>query len=134
MKYYGFKFKKSVVDSSNFNPNVATWIGVMGTFIFIALAATNGSFKGRIGVDTIVLVAHPAIMWFLSLLSIERQWARKVLLAYALVSSVLTIALIAALWIGKQFVPAVLLLLFLLNVGVPFLMIDKKRFLWRKPN
>jgi len=131
LKYYGFKFKKSVVDRSNFNPNVATWIGVWGTFIFIVLAGVNGGFKGGpIGTKgSLIFVAHPAFMWFLCLLSIDYLWPRRILLVYSILSAVLAFALTLAIWIEKQFLDPLSFLLFLLSSGVPVLILRKRKSL-----
>ncbi|MDQ7050925.1 MAG: hypothetical protein Q9M92_15885 [Enterobacterales bacterium] len=75
MKYYGFKFEKSVAEKSKINRNVGTWIGLVGTALFLVSATLSGGFKGPMLDGLFLTIAYPALLWFLSLLGIQHQWA-----------------------------------------------------------
>ena len=80
MKYYGFRFKTFIVEKSKLNGHVSTWIGLIGTFLFIVSAAESGGFKGRIGDELWLTIVYPAILWFLCLLAVEHRWAKIVII------------------------------------------------------
>jgi len=74
VKRYGFKFQKSLAEKSKINRNVGTWIGLVGTALFLVSATISGGFKGPMIDGLFLTIAYPAFLWFLSLLGIQREW------------------------------------------------------------
>ena len=97
MKYYGFKQEKLVGKVSSLNRNLGTWIGILGTFIFLVSAAEAGGFKGRMSGVFFLTILYPALLWFLTLLSDEHDWVEttmQVFVSIGLASSILLLFII----------------------------------------
>lgn len=118
MKYYGFKFQSFGVEKSKLNRHVGTWIGLIGTFLFLISAVESGGFKGRMGPELWLTIVYPAALWFISLLGVEHSWARKLIIFVSGLASMLSIAANLYLWFEKERIVPSLVCLLILNIGV----------------
>lgn len=127
MKYYGFKFRKTSITSSNINSSVSTWIGLVGTFLFIVSAVEMGGFKGRMDGQVFYAVLYPAIIWFFAHMAVEHSWAKTVIVYLSGLAAIIGLVVIIYIAVKKHsFLPsAVLFLIF--NIGTYYLARQKKK-------
>lgn len=118
MKYYGFKFRSSSPETTVINRNVGTWIGLIGSLLFLISAAESGGFKGRIGAELLYTIAYPAVLWFLSLLGTQYRWPAKALVIISGIAILIAAGLNLYIMITKERVLASLLCFLILNIGI----------------
>ena len=118
MKRYGFKYEKFSHLTPKINLNVGTWIGLIGTFLFIAEASESGGFKGRVDGSILYTIVYPALLWLLNYLAVEHIWAKKTLTIFSGIFTVITLLVISYLTIVYQAVPISIILFLVLNIAV----------------
>ena len=118
MKYYGFKFKTLLVEKSKLNKHVGTWIGLVGTFLFIVSAAEAGGFKGKMEAELWLTIFYPGAFWFLSLLGTEHKWAKVTIIIVSGVAMFFSAISNFYLLIYHGQIVASFVLFLILNVGV----------------
>ncbi len=117
MKYYGFKFRKLVAEKSKINRNAATWIGLVGTTLFLVSATISGGFKGPMIDGLYLTIAYPAFLWFLSLLGVQREWATSLIIFLSIVSLVVFVPWFLFQFFSKDYFNIVFFMMIIFNVG-----------------
>ena len=99
MKYYGFKFEKITPTTSKINREVGTWIGILGTILFLIGSAEAGGFRGNNGTGFWLAVFYPGIVWYLNSLAEHRRWAKVVIIYLSALASIFALISITMGWL-----------------------------------
>lgn len=118
MKRYGFKYEKFSHLAPKINLNVGTWIGLIGTFLFMAEAAESGGFKGQINGSILFTIIYPALLWLLNYIAVEHIWAKKTLVVLSGIFLVITLLAISYLIFVFQTITFSIILFLALNIAV----------------
>jgi hypothetical protein len=108
-----------------YNENVGTWIGIIGTFLFLIISAEAGGFRGAITGYFFFMICYLAVMWLTNSFAIHHRWARYVITYLALTALILSsLAILYFAWKGVYI--SSLFVFLILNIGV-FLFARRKK-------
>jgi len=117
VKRYGFKFQKSLAKKSKINRNVGTWIGLVGTALFLVSATISGGFKGPMIDGLFLTIAYPAFLWFLSLLGIQCEWPIILIIILSIFSLVVFVPWFLYQFFSKDYFNIIFFMMIIFNVG-----------------
>ena len=118
MKRYGFKYKKLAPTKQKIDLSVGSWIGLVGTFLFIAIAAEAGGFKGRVSGIVLFTILFIALVWFFNFLAVEHRWAKTALIIVSGIGTLIALCVNVLLLVKFQYVLVSTVLFLALNVGI----------------